>query len=540
VIAIEGLTIVLCLVAATALVLRFRTRAATNGGTRPALFVGTHNNARIIARFLANNPYYGYHIVKEYADGLRVSHREPDEALKTVQLALQRSGACCVFIERAFMRVKPIVESAVAGLNRPPPQVKVVSNPANLLLGAQDVSFVCDLGSQELLQRGPVHVDLSNVGECIEDQTVLVTGAGGSIGSELCRQISVFNPARIILVGHGENSLFSIQQELALHYDFTRAVLVLADVADAARIRSVFSEYRPHIVFHAAAHKHVPLVENNICEAIKNNILGTHVVALAAAAAGCAKLVLLSTDKAVQPSSVMGATKRVAELICQSFAHRTPTEFVSVRFGNVLGSRGSALSLFKLQIDNGGPVTVTHPAMERYFMSIPEAVSLVLEAMAIGRDGQVMVLEMGKPVNITTLAEAFIRLLGLRPGTDVQISYTGIRPGEKLYEELLTAQEGLTKTQNEGILAAQQEQLDYQVVQAAVKDFRFATHVSDEALILKTLRALVPSFTHDDRVVAASPTSSCAPQEAEPKEPAREVQPEIATPAILLTDEVCI
>ncbi len=538
-IAIEGLAIILCLVAATALALRFRTRAASNASTRPALFVGTHNNARIIARFLANNPYYGYHIVKEYADGLRVSHRAPDETLKTVQLALQRSGACCVFIERAFMRVKPIVESAVAGLSRPP-QVKVVSNPANLLLGAQDVSFVCDLGSQELLQRGPVHVDLGNVGECIENQTVLVTGAGGSIGSELCRQISVFNPARIILVGHGENSLFSIQQELALHYDFTRAVLVLADVADAARIRSVFSEYRPHIVFHAAAHKHVPLVENNICEAVKNNILGTHVVALAAAAAGCAKLVLLSTDKAVQPSSVMGATKRVAELICQSFAHRTPTEFVSVRFGNVLGSRGSALSLFKLQIDNGGPVTVTHPAMERYFMSIPEAVSLVLEAMAIGRDGQVMVLEMGKPVNITTLAEAFIRLLGLRPGTDVPISYTGIRPGEKLYEELLTAQEGLTKTQNEGILAAQQEQLDYQVVQAAIKDFRFATHVSDEALILKTLRALVPSFTHGDCVIAPHPTSSDVPQDAESKEPPREVQPAIATPAILLTDEVCI
>lgn len=537
--AIEGLSIALCLVAATALALHFCNRISMNASTRPALFVGTHNNARIIARFLANNPYYGYHIVKEYAEGLCVSHREPDEALKTMQLALQRSGACCIFIERAFMRVKPIVEGAAAGLNRPP-QVKVVSNPANLLLGAQDVSFVCDLGSQELLQRGPVHVDLSNVGECIENQTVLVTGAGGSIGSELCRQISVFNPARIILVGHGENSLFSIQQELALHYDFTRSVLVLADVADAARIRNVFSEYRPHIVFHAAAHKHVPLVENNICEAVKNNVLGTHVVALAAAAAGCAKFVLLSTDKAVQPSSVMGATKRVAELICQSFAHRTPTEFVSVRFGNVLGSRGSALSLFKLQIDNGGPVTVTHPAMERYFMTIPEAVSLVLEAMAIGRDGQVMVLEMGKPVNITTLAEAFIRLFGLRPGADVAISYTGIRPGEKLYEELLTAQEGLTKTQNEGILAAQQEQLDYQVVQAAIQEFRFATHVNDEASILKTLRALVPSFNHEDRVTAAPKVSSGVLQETEPEEPSSEVRHAISTPTVLLTDEVYV
>ncbi len=536
---LEGLIVVLFVLAVAVPVLRLGARAATNASTRPALFVGTRNNAKIIARFLATNPHYRYHIAKEYASGLCVSHNEPEKAVQTLHIALQRSGACCVFIERAFMRVKPMVEKAAAGLNGPPPQVKVVSNPANLLLGAQDVSFVCDIGSEELLQRSPVHVDLRNVGECIENQTVLVTGAGGSIGSELCRQISVFNPARIILVGHGENSLFSIQQELALHYDFNRTVLVLADVADAARIRNVFSQYRPHIVFHAAAHKHVPLVENNICEAVKNNILGTHVVALAAAATACAKLVLLSTDKAVQPSSVMGATKRVAELICQSFAHRTPTEFVSVRFGNVLGSRGSALSLFKLQIDNGGPVTVTHPAMERYFMSIPEAVSLVLEAMAIGRDGQVMVLEMGKPVNITTLAEAFIRLLGLRPGKDVTVSYTGIRPGEKLYEELLTAQEGLTKTQNEGILAAQQEQLDYRVVQAAIRDFRFATQVSDELLILKTLRALVPSFTHDDRAIPASPERSEAPQTAQPEEPVREDRPAIAAPTIMLTDEVC-
>jgi len=345
-----------------------------------------------------------------------------------------------------------------------------------------------------LLNRPPSRVDLAVVEPYVTDDVVLVTGAGGSIGSEICRQVATLHPKLLVLLGHGENSLFAIQQELN-EKGFSRTKIVLADVGDIQAIRNVFARTQPQIVLHAAAHKHVPILEENVCEAVRNNVFGTHNVALAAAAAGTSRVVLLSTDKAVNPTSVMGATKRSCELICQSFAHRTPTEFVSVRFGNVLGSRGSVLPLFIRQVRNGGPVTITHRDMERFFMTIPEAVSLVLEAMVMGSDGQVFVLDMGKPLRIRDVARRVIELHGLVPYRDIDIVETGMRPGERLHEELLTAMEGMSQTSHERLWIAEQERVEYDRLATAIAELERAVRISDVPAVISLLQGLVPSFT---------------------------------------------
>ena len=355
-----------------------------------------------------------------------------------------------------------------------------------------------------LLNRPPAAIDLALVEPYVRDNTVLVTGAGGSIGSEICRQVATLEPKLLVLLGHGENSLFAIQQELN-ERGFLRTKIVLADVGDIQAVRNVFARCQPDIVLHAAAHKHVPILEENVCEAVRNNVFGTHNVALAAAAAGTSRVVLLSTDKAVRPTSVMGATKRTCELICQSFAHRTPTEFVSVRFGNVLGSRGSVLPLFIHQIRNGGPVTITHRDMQRFFMTIPEAVSLVLQAMVMGDDGQVFVLDMGKPLRIIDVARRVIELHGLIPNKDIEIVETGMRPGERLHEELLTEVEGMTQTSHQRLWIAQQERLEYDVLAAAIADMERAVRISDAHEAISILKSLVPTFTPGQHLLPQPP-----------------------------------
>lgn len=376
-----------------------------------------------------------------------------------------------------------------------PPKVKVLPDAAEILSEKVTVSRIRDIRLEDVLAREPVVIDTAALRPHLEDQVVLVTGAGGSIGSELCRQIATFEPKLLLLLGHGENSLFAIEQELRYDYRFTRTKMILADVADGAAIRNVFSTYRPRIVFHAAAHKHVPIVEENICEAVRNNVLGTRTVALAAAASGTAKMVLLSTDKAVNPSSVMGLTKRMAELICQSFAGGSGTEFVVVRFGNVLGSRGSVVPIFKQQVASGGPVTITHRDMVRYFMTIPEAVSLVLQAMSMGNDGEVFVLDMGNPIRILHLAEQVIRLSGFEPYSEIDIVETAIRPGEKLFEEILTQGEGISQTSHERLFIAKQQRVDYSRIGIAMERLQRAIRMSDWRVALDVLREFVPEYT---------------------------------------------
>jgi FlaA1/EpsC-like NDP-sugar epimerase len=388
------------------------------------------------------------------------------------------------------------------------PTVTVVPDASELLSDRVTVSRIRDIRLEDVLVRDPVVINTAGIRPHLEGQVVLVTGAGGSIGSEICRQIATFDPDQLLLLGHGENSLFLIEQELREKYHFTKTKMILADVADAGAIRNVFMTYRPRVVLHAAAHKHVPIVEDNVCEAVRNNVIGTKVVALAAAAAGVAKFVLLSTDKAVNPTSVMGATKRMAELICQSFAGGSATEFVSVRFGNVLGSRGSVLPIFKAQVQAGGPVTITHRDMVRYFMTIPEAVSLVLQAMSMGIDGEVFVLDMGDPVRILDLAENVIRLSGLEPYTDIDIVEKGIRPGEKLFEEILTHSEGFTQTSHERLFIAKQQRLDYARLNDGIDRLRASVRRSDTCGSVNILREFVPEFSPGAHLVPKQASSS--------------------------------
>lgn len=387
-------------------------------------------------------------------------------------------------------RVKDICSRAQCA-----PTVKILPDTTEILNNTVTISRIRDIRLEDVLAREPVVVDTAALRPHLEGQVVLVTGAGGSIGSELCRQIATFNPKLLLLLGHGENSLFAINQELRHEYKFSNTKMILADVADAAAIRNVFSTYRPRIVFHAAAHKHVPIVEENICEAVRNNVLGTRTVALAAAASGTAKMVLLSTDKAVNPTSVMGLTKRMAELICQSFAGSSSTEFVVVRFGNVLGSRGSVVPIFKQQVASGGPVTITHRDMQRYFMTIPEAVSLVLQAMSMGNDGEVFVLDMGDPIKILHLAEQIIRLSGYEPYRDIQIVETSVRPGEKLFEEILTQGEGISSTSHHRLFIAKQVRIDYSRIGTAMERLHRAIRMSDWRVALDVLRDFVPEYT---------------------------------------------
>lgn len=315
-------------------------------------------------------------------------------------------------------------------------QVLKMPNIEDIMSGSLEVNNLKKVDVEDLLGREPVELDIETIRNEIEGETILVTGAGGSIGSEITRQVSRFNPSRIILLGHGENSIYQIHQELSRMKSNTEFIPVIADIQDKHRMGEILTTYKPQVVYHAAAHKHVPMMEYNPLEAVKNNIFGTKNTAEAAVLAGVKKFVMISTDKAVNPPNVMGATKRVAEMVIQNMNGKSHTDFIAVRFGNVLGSRGSVIPLFKSQIEQGGPVTVTDPRMTRYFMTIPEASRLVLQASTLAIGGEVLVLDMGEPVKIVDLAKKLIRLSGFNE-RDIKIEFSGMRPGEKLYEELL-------------------------------------------------------------------------------------------------------
>jgi len=360
-----------------------------------------------------------------------------------------------------------------------------------------------DVQIEDLLRRAPVQIDAAQVTTLVRGKRVLVTGAGGSIGSELCRQIARLDPAELVLLGHGENSIFDIHNELRNIPTFQRSNVptlapVIADIRDADRLHAVLEQYRPEVVFHAAAHKHVPLMESNEVEAVTNNVLGTRNMVRAAMQAGVTHFVLISTDKAVNPASVMGTTKRIAELIVQQAARQSGQAFVAVRFGNVLGSRGSVIPFFRKQIAAGGPVTVTHPEMRRYFMTIPEAVQLMLQAAAIGHGGEVFVLDMGDPVLIKDLAYDLIRLSGLEPGHDIDVVFTGLRPGEKLYEELFSDHEAYTRTQHQKVFVSQNgrghEGVQATSLDAAVDDLVAAAQRGEAGEVRRLLRTLVPEY----------------------------------------------
>ena len=346
---------------------------------------------------------------------------------------------------------------------------RVLPPTSALLEGSVSISRIRDVSLQDLLGRAPVRLETHTIAELVNGETVLVTGAGGSIGSELCRQVASFGPARLVLLEQAENPLFALERELLLSAPEVRLEPIIADIYDGARLAQIVQELRPAIVLHAAAHKHVPLMERNPTEAVKNNIIGTLNLIRAAQAAEVGRVVLISTDKAVNPTSVMGATKRYAEMLMQALSSETPTRLAAVRFGNVLGSNGSVIPIFKSQIERGGPVTVTHPEMVRYFMTIPEATQLVLQAATYAQDADVFVLDMQEPVKIVDVARDLIRLSGLEPERDIPIVFTGIRPGEKLFEELATDTETTSPTEHERIFRCRMERPAAGNVLAAVE-----------------------------------------------------------------------
>lgn len=329
--------------------------------------------------------------------------------------------------------------------------IKVIPGIEQLVNGEVTINQLRDVAVEDLLGRDPVKVDNRMIGEYVTGKVVMITGGGGSIGSELCRQIARFSPKKLIVVDICENYAYEIQQELKRKHPELQVEVLIASVRNTNRINDIMGTYHPDIIYHAAAHKHVPLMEDSPNEAVKNNVFGTYKTAEAAAKNGVKRFVMISTDKAVNPTNIMGATKRICEMIIQSFNRKYDTEFVAVRFGNVLGSNGSVIPLFRKQIEEGGPVTVTHPDIVRYFMTIPEAVSLVLQAGAFAKGGEIFVLDMGEPVKILDLAKNMIRLSGYVPDEDIKIVFSGLRPGEKLYEELLMAEEGMQQTANEMI-----------------------------------------------------------------------------------------
>ncbi len=372
-------------------------------------------------------------------------------------------------------------------------EIKKIPAIYQLMNGDVTVEALKSIGIEELLGRDPIQIDLDSILGYVQNKVVLVTGGGGSIGSEICQQIASHSPKQLIILDIYENTTYTLQQELLRNHPDLDLVVLIASVRDYNRLRDIFEKYRPDIVYHAAAHKHVPLMETSPNEAIKNNVMGTYNMVRVADETGVKRFIQISTDKAVNPTNIMGASKRICEMIIQAYDKRSKTEYVAVRFGNVLGSNGSVVPLFEKQIAEGGPVTVTHPDIIRYFMTIPEAVSLVLQAGAFAKGGEIFVLDMGEPVRILDLARNMIRLTGMKEGEDIDIVFTGLRPGEKLYEELLMDEEGLQKTANQKIFIGRPIDVSDEDLFAELDHMR--TLVDDESEDLRTIvKRIVPTY----------------------------------------------
>ncbi|MEO6527835.1 MAG: nucleoside-diphosphate sugar epimerase/dehydratase [Gemmatimonadaceae bacterium] len=473
-------------------------RGRRDDATR-AVIVGAGAAGGMIVRELVENPQLGIIPVAVLDDdprkhGLRLHNVPVVGAISRLPEVAARVAAVDVVIAMPSAPgavVRAVVRQAsTAGLT-----TRTVPGLYELLSGEKRVDALRQIEIQDLLRREPIKTDLAQVASLVTGKVVMVTGAGGSIGGELCRQLARLEPTMIVAVGRGENSIFELLQEFARTSPRVRIEPVIADVRDQTRVEAIVSKYLPFSVFHAAAHKHVPLMEANVAEAVLNNVLGTRNLVTACAANDVEHFVLISTDKAVRPTSVMGATKRIAEHLVHQCAVDRKSGYVSVRFGNVLGSRGSVVPTFMRQIADGGPVTITHPDMTRYFMTIPEAVQLVLQAAALGNEGEVFVLDMGEPVRVFDLATDLIRLSGLEIDVDIEVKFTGPRPGEKLYEELFFKGTGVTPTDHPKILRARDAEAMFRG-EAEIQELISAAHNNRPALELRRLMVkLVPEYS---------------------------------------------
>ena len=489
-------------------------RPVANGGLVRLLIVGAGDAAEAVLREIRRMPEQRYRVVGLLDDNpakakLRI-HGAPvlgpisslprlchEEQIGEILIALpsasnqemQRIISLC----RATQMATDMRGASSPG-GGPALRFRTIPSLQDILAGKAAATQIRDVGVNDLLGRDVVQTDMAAVGAMLNGEVVLVSGAGGSIGSELCRTICRYEPSLLVLLDKGENAIFEIERELKKSHPTVKLAPTIGDISDAIRMDQVFTDYQPSIVFHAAAHKHVPLAESNPGEAIRNNVFGTKTLADAAAANGVKNFVMISTDKAVNPSSIMGATKRCAEIYTQALARRCHTNFITVRFGNVLGSNGSVVPIFKQQIAAGGPVTVTHPEMRRYFMTIPEASQLVLQAGALGQRGEIFVLDMGQPVRILDLARDVIILSGLRPEIDIPIVFTGLRPGEKLYEELSIRGENMVATRHPKIAIWKSEPAGNSHVQKMIDELEPLQHCTMREQVLFALKQFVPEM----------------------------------------------
>ncbi len=375
--------------------------------------------------------------------------------------------------------------------------IRTLPKLPDLVSGSIGLNELREVSIEDLLGRDTVSLDWEAIRKDLTNRIILVSGAGGSIGSELCRQIAKLNPRKLILLDNSEYSLFRIEQELAQDYPDLEFCVHLTDMTDSVAVTKRMQSLKPNVVFHAAAYKHVPMLESQVREAARNNVMGTRIIAQAAHDSGVEEFVLISTDKAVNPTNFMGASKRIAEIYCQNLGATSKTRFITVRFGNVLGSAGSVVPLFRKQIKKGGPITVTDPEMTRYFMTIPEACQLIMQSAVLGKGGEIFVLDMGDPVKITYLAEQMIRLSGKEPGNDIEIVYTGLRPGEKLFEELFHEKEKLSKTSHQKIFLSEYRKMDWDKLNSTLDGLEKACEQYDEARLKQIIIELVPEMSRD-------------------------------------------
>jgi FlaA1/EpsC-like NDP-sugar epimerase len=475
--------------------------------SKRVLIVGAGDAGQMIAREVRSNPRLEVQVVGFVDDdplkragmfqGVRVLGRQVD--LEVIVLRYDVEEIIIAIPSATGPQVRSIVDRCRLSKVK----FKILPGVGDLINGLVSVQQLREVDLEDLLGRAPISLDEAQISSYLQGKRVLVTGAGGSIGSEICRQIVRYGPEKLILFENAETPLFQIERELVDKYPDIYLVPIIGDVRNRSRVNGIFDEQMPQVVFHAAAYKHVPMMEANPAEAVNNNVQGSRLIADAAHAIGVETFVMISTDKAVRPTNVMGASKRVAELYVQSLARISKTRFVTTRFGNVLGSSGSVIPTFREQINNGGPVTVTHPEVTRFFMTIPEASQLVLQAGSMGQGGEIYLFNMGEPVKIATLAEELIRLSGLQLGENIEITYTGLRPGEKLYEELLLADEGALPTHHEKICIAGSAPPNRDLLLAQLEPLLVAAEELDLSAVKSCLRRIVPEYTPVEHAEAA-------------------------------------
>ncbi len=482
----------------------------SNGSCKRVLVVGAGGAGALVANEYKKNPQYKKKVVAFvddswvkkgiYVSGIKVLGDRYD--IPTVVEEQRIDEIIIAISELNEVELKKILDEC----KKTTAQVKIMPGVSEVIDGKFSVKKIRDVDVEDLLGREPIKLDFSGISSYIENKVIMVTGGGGSIGSELCRQIARFNPKELIIFDIYENNAYDLQNELLRKYKNLNLKTLIGSVRDRKRLNSIFKEYRPQVVFHAAAHKHVPLMEDSPGEAIKNNVLGTLNTAELASEYGVERFVLISTDKAVNPTNVMGATKRMCEMVIQSIDKESDTEFVAVRFGNVLGSNGSVVPLFKKQIAEGGPVTLTHKDITRYFMTIPEASQLVLQAGAYAKGGEIFVLDMGQPVKIYDLAENLIRLSGYIPNEEIEIKVTGLRPGEKLYEELLMDEEGLSETPHKKIFIGRPGEFKLERVKNNINTLLDVVKLGNKEKLREKLQEVVPTYKNpdEDNEVAAT------------------------------------